>query len=169
MFLNISYLQAHITRRHSDVNPVGFKQQQQSNELERELEKIKERLRATENDLVYERNARLASNIAPVANASTQNDSILKQMEEMKNNETRRYKEELKKARESFKKELHEMNEKNANCEKLIKDLQERLGTKSHVGWIKDDIDVEKDTVLKQKQELERLNSLVSYFWNFLN
>ena len=68
----------------------------------------------------------------------------------------------MKKTKENFKKELTELNDKNRNCEKLIKDLQERLGGRSNVGWIKDDIDIQKDTVLNQKQEIEKLNLLVS-------
>ena len=143
---------------------MGVKQQQ-STDLEKEFEKIKERLRITENDLMFERNARLALNMQPITNNMQQsnNNDLMKQLEEIKNTEIKRHKEEMKKTKENFKKELTELNDKNRNCEKLIKDLQERLGGKSNVGWIKDDIDIQKDTVLNQKQEIEKLNLLVSF------
>ena len=164
VFLNISYLQAHITRRHSDMAPMS-NYKQQSPEVEKELEKIKERLRNTENDLMFERNARLALNMTPLTSTNNTNDSnlMLKQLEDAKNAEIKRTKDELKKTKENFKKELSESNEKYINCENLIKGLQERLGNKSNIGWIKDDIDIEKDTVLKQKQEIERLTTLVKF------
>lgn len=146
------------------MNPFMGVKQQQSTDLEKEFEKIKERLRITENDLMFERNARLALNMQPITNNMQQsnNSDLMKQLEEIKNTEIKRHKEEMKKTKENFKKELTELNDKNRNCEKLIKDLQERLGGKSNVGWIKDDIDIQKDTVLNQKQEIEKLNLLVS-------
>jgi hypothetical protein len=147
------------------MNPFMGVKQQQSTDLEKEFEKIKERLRITENDLMFERNARLALNMQPITNNMQQsnNNDLMKQLEEIKNTEIKRHKEEMKKTKENFKKELTELNDKNRNCEKLIKDLQERLGGKSNVGWIKDDIDIQKDTVLNQKQEIEKLNLLVSF------
>jgi hypothetical protein len=146
------------------MNPFMGVKQQQSTDLEKEFEKIKERLRITENDLMFERNARLALNMQPITNNMQQsnNSDLMKQLEEIKNTEIKRHKEEMKKTKENFKKELTELNDKNRNCEKLIKDLQEKLGGRSNVGWIKDDIDIQKDTVLNQKQEIEKLNLLVS-------
>ena len=153
-----------MTRRHPEIT--NFTVQKQNNEIEKELERIRERLRITENDLMMERNSRLAAS----SQHSISNDSmiLLKQMEDQKNNEIKRQKDELKKVKENLKKEINELNEKNTNFEKTIKDLQERLGKQSHVGWIKDDIDLEKDTALKQKQEIERLTQLVFNFVNIL-
>ena len=50
------------------MNPFMGVKQQQSTDLEKEFEKIKERLRITENDLMFERNARLALNMQPITN-----------------------------------------------------------------------------------------------------
>ena len=127
----------------------------QSPEMERELEKIKERLIKTENDLAAERNARLAMSVSPISSAPRDSNPQIEV-------ELKRYKDEIKRMRETFKKELESLNAKNVSSEQMIKDLKERLGGKSNVGWIKDDIDVEKDTVIKQKQEIERLNHLVN-------
>jgi hypothetical protein len=146
-----------MARRHPEIT--NFTVQKQNNEIEKELERIRERLRLTENDLMMERNSRLAAS----SQHSVSNDSmiLLKQMEDQKNSEIKRQKDEVKKVKDNLKKEIKELNEKNSTFEKTIKDLQERLGKQSHVGWMKDDIDLEKDTALKQKQEIERLNQLV--------
>ena len=114
-----------MTRRHPEIT--NFTVQKQNNEIEKELERIRERLRITENDLMMERNSRLAAS----SQHSISNDSmiLLKQMEDQKNNEIKRQKDELKKVKENLKKEINELNEKNTNFEKTIKDLQERLRT----------------------------------------
>jgi hypothetical protein len=159
-----------MTRRHPEVSQ--YSGQKQTNEIEKELERIKERLRLTENDLIMERNSRLASaSSTSQQHQSISNESMLliKQMEEQKNSEIRRQKDELKRVKENFRKEIHDLNEKNNTFEKTVKDLQERLGKQSHVGWIKDDIDVEKDTALKQKQEIDRLTQLVIFAFYFVS
>ena len=160
--MNISYLQAHVTRRHSDVEQSS--NNKQNNGIEKELLQIKERLKNTENDLVQERTARLSSmsNLIMPTKTSTnesshQNDELLKQMESIK-----RQKDDFKKTNDRFKSELRELTNKNNEFEREIKDLQEKLSKKSNVGWMKDDIELQKDSALKQKQEIERLNILVN-------
>lgn len=154
VFLNISYLQAHMTRRHSDVN--AMQNYKLTSEIEKELERIKDRLRTTENELQLERTARLGMHVVqqtPVVDS--------KQVEQDKNNEIKRLKDEFKRNKMTLNNEIHELTEKNGKLEKSVKDLEERLGKQSHVGWIKDDIDLEKDNVLKLKKENEILNETV--------
>ena len=145
----MSYLQAHMTRRHPDVNPAPAVKQ--NTEIEKELEKIKDRLRVTENELAMERNARLSFGLSQANNNRAINEETssaqMKQLEDAKNAEIRKLKEELRKMKESFKKDM--------------KGIEERVGKQSNVGWMKDDIDIQKDMVLNQKQEIEKLNMLV--------
>ena len=119
-------MQGHVARRHSDIQSMSL--QRMPSEIEKELERIKERLRITENDLMLERNSRLNSNSAQnvaVAAASNANNSdtskLLKQMEEMKNKELKRQKEELKQNRENSKKVIQELNDKLLKFELTIK------------------------------------------------
>lgn len=168
VFLNVSYLQAHINRRHASESNQGSNIKQ-ATEFEKDLERIKERLRITESELVLERSARLG---LMSSNTNTNNNNkdksnddstvLLKKMEELKNIEIKRQKEEFKKTREMLKKEINELNDKNVKFEASIKDLQDKLGKESHVGWIKDDVDLEKDQVIKLKKEIESLNEIVS-------
>jgi DNA repair exonuclease SbcCD ATPase subunit len=148
-------------RRHADVNVAS--QQIQTVELEKELERIKERLRITESDLMIERNARLGGG-SSVANHyhSTSPPTHANSSDSGKNREIRRLREELERNREAIK-QIDELNAKNHKFESTIKDLQERLGKQSNVGWMKDDIDLEKDTVLNQLKEIEKLKETVSY------
>ena len=56
---------------------------------------------------------------------------------------------------------MKELTDRNAAFEKEIRDLQDKMGKKSNVGWMRDDIDVEKDAAIKQRQEIEKLNLLL--------
>ena len=150
-----------MTRRHADIS----QPQKATTEIEKELERIKERLRMTENDLMMERNSRI--NLSNVQSQNPESSAFIKQMEEFKNNEIKRQKEDLKKTKESFRKEIYELNQKNAQFEQTIKDLKEKLAQKTNVGWMKDDIDLEKDTAIKLKQDLDKLNATVDYIRMF--
>ena len=146
-----------MTRRHPEISQFGA--QRVNPEIEKELERIKERLRATENELALEKNLRMG------VNSNNQNESLLlKQVEEFKNNEIKRQKEEMRKTKESMRKQINELNEKNMSLENKIKEMQERVGSKSNVGWIKDDIDIQKDTALKQKEEIDKLNQMIANY-----
>ena len=183
VFVNVSYLQAHIARRHSDISnqqsattaTALLAQQKASSsaatsEIEKELERVKERLRLTENELLAERSARIAaisSNNQTTTTTTTNNNNnhaTSGGADEMKQSavELTRQKDELKRAKEVFKQEIYELNKKNQTFERTIRDLEDKLGKQSHVGWLKDDIDIEKDTVLKQRQDIQRLTEIVT-------
>lgn len=131
--------------------------------MDKELAVIKERLRTTENELLNERNARLGSaNSAATQPTGVELTLLLQKQIEEKSNEVKKIKEEMKRSKMTLNNEIHELSEKNNKLEKSLKELQERLGKESHVGWIKDDIDLEKDTVIKLKNENDILNQTVS-------
>jgi len=158
-----------MARRHSEMQAMGM--QKVPSEIEKELERIKERLRITESDLIFERNSRLSSNSnnALLNNNNSETSLLLKQMEEMKNTELKRQKDELKQYKENSKKTIQDLNEKTFKLEQQVKELQEKLGKTSHVGWMKDDIELEKDTVLNQLKEIEKLKETVTKIWNLGN
>jgi hypothetical protein len=126
----------------------------QKSEIEKDLDAIKERLKQAENELTIERMAKMNK-----TNQSQNNN--LNQLEEMKNKEIVYLKEEFKRTNDNLKKEIDDLTMKNANLERLLNSLQANFANQSHVGWMKDDIELEKDMALKQKQEIERLNSQV--------
>ncbi|CAF0924834.1 unnamed protein product [Brachionus calyciflorus] len=162
VFLNVSYLQAHMTRRHADVDHSSMSKQ--AFEFEKELERIKERLRITESELIMERTSRLNLNNQKSNNSNNNEDLnlVIKKIEELKNNELEKQKEEFDKMRRNLRKEISELNDTNSKFEMEIKHLQESLSKKSSIGWIKDDVDLEKDNVLNMKKEIHRLNEIIA-------
>lgn len=169
----MSYLQAHMNRRHSDITTVV--NQKQTVELEKELDRLKERLKITESDLMIERNARLGFAAATTSstgfpvNISTHNsvaasaNLAYRQLEETKNREIIQLRAELDRTRDAGR-QIADLSEKNQKLETMIKELQERLGKPSNVGWIKDDIDLEKDTVLNQLKEIEKYKETIKSY-----
>lgn len=149
-----------MARRHPELNATPANPK--ITEMEKELAVIKERLRTTENELLTERNARLGSAHTTTQPTSVELTLLLQKQIEEKSNEVKKIKEEMKRSKMTLNNEIHELSEKNGKLEKSIKELQERLGKESHVGWIKDDIDLEKDTVIKLKNENDILNQTVS-------
>ncbi|RMZ97391.1 zinc finger DZIP1L-like isoform X1 [Brachionus plicatilis] len=161
VFLNVNYLQAHMTRRHPDVDHSSVSKQ--ALEFEKELERIKERLRITESELIMERNLRLSGTQKNVSNTDEVN-VLLKKIEDLKNNEIRQQKDEYDKNCKSLKKKISDLEDKNSKFGEEIKNLQEKLGKKSSIGWMKDDVDLEKDSVLKMKKEVDRLKELIANY-----
>jgi gas vesicle protein len=151
-----------MARRHPELNATPANPK--ITEMDKELAVIKERLRTTENELLTERNARLGSaHSATTQPTSVELTLLLQKQIEEKSNEVKKIKEEMKRSKMTLNNEIHELSEKNNKLEKSLKELQERLGKESHVGWIKDDIDLEKDTVIKLKNENDILNQTVSF------
>jgi hypothetical protein len=154
----MSYLQAHMSRRHGNsLIPFGQQQQPQKDttDIDKELEKIKEKLHQTEIELHQERNARLNN---------AKEDMLHKKMEDWKHEQMRKHANEMDTTREKFLKEIEELQAKNSTAERALYDMQLRLSAKtSNVGWMKDDTEVDKNEFLRQKNELDMLKAKVSF------
>lgn len=164
MFLNISYLQAHITRRHPEFSgklPAAAATDPKITDMEKELDRIKERLYKTEAELAAEKNMRSQPLPQQPQHQPSELAALLSQQLEEKNKEIKRIGEELKKSKAAMNNEMHELTEKNVKLEKSVRELEERLGKQSHVGWIKDDVEVEKDSVIKLTKENDELKKKV--------
>jgi len=145
-FVNLNYLQMHISRRHSQMP------QHQISEYEKEIDKLKEKLQHTESELLVQKSSRTSQ-----ITTANQEDVFLSKMEDWKNEQNRRQKEEIGSISDKFLKEMKELNNKNGHLEKIVEDLQAKLGKPSNVNWIKDDVDLTKDMFLQQQSEFEKL------------
>nr|KAG5696484.1 hypothetical protein BaRGS_016523 [Batillaria attramentaria] len=151
-FLNSSFLQSHISRRHGSGagsaissgvgsgsgDPIkmlspdhGVGDGLANNpQFEAEFSQIKERLRATEAQLEEERRA-----LASI-----------------------RRKRELEEVKEVFMRELREVNEKYMASERALIELEQRHGVKrSYLGTMQDDVENEKEMLQQQRAEVAAL------------
>jgi hypothetical protein len=158
----MSYLQAHMNRRHNSsvLTMVPFGQQQpqaeahpkEKTDIEKELDKIKEKLHQTEIELHQERNARLSN---------AKDDMLLKKMEQWKNEQNIKHTNDINTIKDKFMKEIDELQMKNSNAERALYDMQSRQMKTTNVGWLKDENEIDKNEFMRQKNELDMLKAKV--------
>lgn len=160
-FLNISYLQAHMARRHGAgaQSFVGDKNNEIISQMSREIEELKERLKKSERELANEtRMSQLNQQLVDNShNKSGDNEKLKAQIDNWKQEVNRQHNDELKRMKDSFSRTIHDLKEKNNTFESIIKGLQEKMGKQSHVGELKDDVELKKDSFIEQAKELDLL------------
>ncbi|KAG9492170.1 hypothetical protein GDO78_000599 [Eleutherodactylus coqui] len=124
-FMNHSYLQSHMTRRH----PGEQQHVQASNNLQHEMNCLKEELQLTKSQLEAEHKAHLEkiSQMQENEHRKTTELNILKEFDNWKKEEREKFEEELNKVREMFMKELKEVTSKNSCLENKNPSLTNEL------------------------------------------
>lgn len=156
-FLNNSFLQSHIQRRHGDFTPPTKVSPTMEGEvptqmparmgtaLEQELEEIRERLKHTEAQLHHERKAR----------KQLEKQNVPKFAEHDGEEMSPEQKNEMERMREMFMKELQDLNQKYQASEQMLSDV--RYQTKrSNLGELQDD-EEEKSLLRQQREEVAML------------
>ncbi|XP_040281243.1 zinc finger protein DZIP1 [Bufo bufo] len=136
-FMNHSYLQSHMTRRH----PEGKQVIQSSNNLQYEVNCLKEELRLTKSQLEAEQAAHLEklSQIQEHEHKKTIEQGLLKKFDDWKKEEREKFDDELNKVREMFMKELKEVTSKNTSLEnELHKIKNDSLYRRSGLGILQE-------------------------------
>ncbi|XP_033759384.1 zinc finger protein Dzip1-like [Pecten maximus] len=138
-FLNSSFLQSHINRRHGDqsyARPASVaaptqQQPEKPSEFQLQMEEMRERLHATETQLQQEKIKR---------KQEKERKMKLQQVEAMPDSEKDVYQREI--------------NASNKKINDLEKAFNEKLSKRSGLGELEDDIEVEKELLHKQREEV---------------
>lgn len=67
------------------------------------------------------------------------------------------FQKEIEKIKEMFMRELKDMNEKYQSSERAMIEMEQRLGKKSNLGDLQDDVDNERELLRQQKEEVAML------------
>ncbi|KAL8624507.1 hypothetical protein ACOMHN_053050 [Nucella lapillus] len=172
-FLNGSFLQAHISRRHGsgsgissgvgsgEPSKAGSSDHGVGNSLannpqfEAAFSEIRERLHATEAQLEEERKS--------LASLRRKEDQILPmvagRVEAATEQQTHIHKQEIEEVKEVLMKEMREVNEKYLASERALMELEQRYGVKrSYLGAsLQDDVENEKEMLQQQRAEVAAL------------
>uniref|UniRef100_A0A8C5P951 DAZ interacting zinc finger protein 1 n=1 Tax=Leptobrachium leishanense TaxID=445787 RepID=A0A8C5P951_9ANUR len=127
-FLNYSYLQSHIQRRHTDeASDDKFKFHQLRDKLQHEITQLKEELHMAKSQLEAEKSANLEKLSKALENEQKEaiEEEICKKFDSWKAEEKEKIADELEKVREMFMKELKELSMKNSTLEKELNELKE--------------------------------------------
>ncbi|XP_072267224.1 cilium assembly protein DZIP1 isoform X2 [Pyxicephalus adspersus] len=128
-FVNYSYLESHIKRRHPEDTSLGGKQKQspkQYDNLHYEINFLKEELQFTKKQLETEKATHVEklSQLQESEHRKTMELEVLKKFDKWKAEERENFDEEMKKVKEMFMKELKELTDKNSCLENELIDIK---------------------------------------------
>nr|XP_056706400.1 cilium assembly protein DZIP1L [Euleptes europaea] len=156
-FVNYSYLQAHMKRRHSEATEDELKKKKQVEQMENEIEALKIKLKETHAQLEAEsqRRAQEAENIRQ------REEEGRKKFESWKEEERRKFQKEMEDLRQLFLTEFKDISNKNSNLEEKLHELQVKNIEVSNLGILKEDDSNDKQQWSKTQRELEEVKTKI--------
>ncbi|CAI9589335.1 unnamed protein product [Staurois parvus] len=128
-FVNSSYLESHIKRRHTEEASFGGKQRQSSQQYDNlyyEIKCLKEELQSTKKQLETEKVAHLEklSQLQESEHRKTMELEVLKKFDKWKAEEKENFEDEMRKVKEMFMKELKDVTDKNSSLENELTEVK---------------------------------------------
>ncbi|NWH74941.1 DZIP1 protein, partial [Piaya cayana] len=138
-FMNYTFLQSHMQRRHLEESQIEQKRKAVTDKLQDEIHKLKEQLQLTKSQLEAEQEA----NMTRIAKECEQQKSKEEEMRQLfhkwKEEEKEKWADELGKVKEMFMKEVKEISSRNSTLENQLLELQKtNIQQKSNLGMLKD-------------------------------
>ena len=153
-FLNSSFLQSHITRRHAEYSgkaasvAVTADDRQVIGESPA-LQELQARLEATEAQLQQQRMTKSES----IKSETSRTRKIIS----TEDNRTEEHKQELERMKEQFMTEIRELNERCHAAELANDQFDQRHTNRSYLGDMQDDIGIEKENLREQREQVAML------------
>uniref|UniRef100_A0A8C3TAS8 Cilium assembly protein DZIP1 n=1 Tax=Chelydra serpentina TaxID=8475 RepID=A0A8C3TAS8_CHESE len=138
-FMNYSFLQSHMQRRHKEESHTEQKKKAQTDKLQDEIDKLKEQLQLTKSLLEAEQQAHMVRFSKEHEHQRSKEEEILQSFHKWKEEEKERLADEIEKVKEMFMKEFKELATKNTALENQLLELQKsNMQLKSNLGTLKD-------------------------------
>ncbi|NXJ04054.1 DZIP1 protein, partial [Odontophorus gujanensis] len=138
-FMNYSFLQGHMQRRHPGESQIAEqKRKAQTDKLQDEIEKLKEQLQLTKSQLEAEQQANVVRFSKECEQQKSKEEEILQSFHKWKVEEKAKLADEIEKVKEMFMKELKELSSRNSTLENQLLALQTSSMQKSNLGTLKD-------------------------------
>ncbi|XP_032640903.1 cilium assembly protein DZIP1 isoform X3 [Chelonoidis abingdonii] len=139
-FMNYSFLQSHMQRRHKEESHTAEqKKKAQTDKLQDEIDKLKEQLQLTKSLLEAEQQAHMARFSKEYEHQRSKEEEILQSFRKWKEEEKEKLADEIEKVKEMFMKEFKELATKNTALENQLLELQKsNIQLKSNLGTLKD-------------------------------
>ncbi|XP_054044085.1 cilium assembly protein DZIP1 isoform X2 [Rissa tridactyla] len=141
-FMNYSFLQSHMQRRHPEESEIEQKRKAKTDKLQDEIEKLKEQLQLTKSQLEAEQQANMVRFSKECEQQKSKEEEILQSFHKWKEEEKEKLADEIEKVKEMFMKELKELSSRNSTLENQLLELQKsNMRQKSNLGTLKDSQD----------------------------
>nr|XP_023991784.1 zinc finger protein DZIP1L-like [Salvelinus alpinus] len=147
-FINYSYLQAHLQRRHPELTDTERQKKRQVEQMEDGIEELRERLKLSQTRLDIEREAETLRRQEELEDQRRKETSEREKMESWKEEERKKFKEEMRDLKQLFLQEFRDMASRSSSIEAKLQELQTREEvTVSNLG------SYQEDDELQQREE----------------
>ncbi|NWW49588.1 DZIP1 protein, partial [Pedionomus torquatus] len=138
-FMNYSFLQGHMQRRHPEESQMEQKRKAKTDKLQDEIDKLKEQLQLTKSQLEAEQQANVIRFSKECEQQKSKEEEILQSFHKWKEEEKEKLADEIEKVKDMFMKELKELSSRNSTLENQLLELQKsNMRQKSNLGTLKD-------------------------------
>ncbi|KFO12583.1 Zinc finger protein DZIP1, partial [Balearica regulorum gibbericeps] len=139
-FMNYSFLQSHMQRRHPEESQIEQKRKAKTDKLQDEIDKLKEQLQLTKSQLEAEQQANMVRFSKECEQQKSKEEEILQSFHKWKEEEKEKLADEIEKVKEMFMKELKELSSRNSTLEN-VELRKSNMQQKSNLGTLKDSQD----------------------------
>ncbi|XP_010130719.1 PREDICTED: zinc finger protein DZIP1, partial [Buceros rhinoceros silvestris] len=138
-FMNYSFLQSHMQRRHPEECQLEQKRKAKTDKLQDEIDELKERLQLTKSQLEAEQQANMIRFSKECEQQKSKEEEILQSFHKWKEEEKEKLADEIEKVKDMFMKELKELSSRNVTLENQLLELRKsNMQQKSNLGTLKD-------------------------------
>uniref|UniRef100_A0A8B9HYM1 DAZ interacting zinc finger protein 1-like n=1 Tax=Astyanax mexicanus TaxID=7994 RepID=A0A8B9HYM1_ASTMX len=154
-FVNYSYLQSHIQRRHPEITDAERQKKKQVEQMEDGIEELKEKLRLTQLKLAAEKEADAHQRQQEQEEQRRRETAEKEAMERWKEEERKKFQQEIQELRQLFLQEFKGMANRSFSIENKLQELESREQSGSPVRG-EDEVESERRLV-KEKQLKEHM------------
>ncbi|NXD85125.1 DZIP1 protein, partial [Halcyon senegalensis] len=138
-FMNYSFLQSHMQRRHPEESQIEQKRKAKTDKLQDEIDKLKEQLKLTTSQLEAEKQANMVRFSKDCEQQKSKEEEILQSFHKWKEEEKEKLADEIEKVKDMFMKELKELSSRNTTLENQLLELRKsNMQQKSNLGTLTD-------------------------------
>ncbi|KAM6389162.1 LOW QUALITY PROTEIN: cilium assembly protein DZIP1L [Pluvialis apricaria] len=138
-FMNDSFLQAHVQRRHTEATKAERQRMKQVEQMEDEVEELKAKLRETQQQLEAEREAEKLRREQEAERARQREEEGRRDLERWKEEERMKLREEIDGLRQLFITVFKDVASRNSALEGKLQELRAREVVVSNLGTLRDD------------------------------
>ncbi|GCC35489.1 hypothetical protein chiPu_0013974 [Chiloscyllium punctatum] len=123
-FLNYSFLQGHVERRHPEITEAERKKKHRTEQIEDEIRELRERLQISQSQLQLEREADSLRRGQELEDSRRREEDVKKEFENWKEEERKKFFQEMERLRQELLAEFQDIAEKNQSIEAKLQEIQ---------------------------------------------
>ncbi|KAM7160271.1 cilium assembly protein DZIP1L isoform 2-T3 [Macrochelys suwanniensis] len=160
-FMNYSYLQAHVQRRHIEASEAERQKKKQVEQMEDEIQELRMKLKDTHTQLEIEREAETQRRVQEAGKVRQREEEGRREFERWKEEERTKFQEEMDGLRQLFLTEFKDIASKNSALEGKLQELQAKNLVASNLGVLRDDDSDDKRQWALTQRELQSMREKI--------